>query len=309
MQHFTDYLQSRDLSPMTIKMYTREINLFISWYGTEDIINVQKKDILNYLNYLKNQKNYQTVTSNHGLIALRHYFDGLKRQDLIQINPTSLIKLRGLKKRRLQYIYNPEELTQLADDFYQLYVKTAQEKITSGARHNTVLKSYYAQMRNYVMFHFLIYQGLTTTEVLNLQLQNIDLHKATITIQTTTRGNDRTLPLHATQTGALMQYLNEVRPQLAYAESEKVFLPVPQKHATEKPDRILFYLSSKIKRIDRNYKTLAQIRASLITYWIQTYGLRKAQYLAGHKSINSTEEYVPNNIEDLAEDITKFNPF
>ena len=88
MQHFTDYLQSKNLSPMTIKMYTREINLFISWYGMDDIVNVQKKDILNYLSYLKNQKNYQTVTSNHGLIALRHYFDGLIQQEQININPS-----------------------------------------------------------------------------------------------------------------------------------------------------------------------------------------------------------------------------
>ena len=46
-----------------------------------------------------------------------------------------------------------------------------------------------------------------------------------------------------------------------------------------------------------------------LTYWIRTYGLRKAQYMAVHKSIISTEEYLPNHIEELAEDITKFNTF
>ena len=68
-------------------------------------------------------------------------------------------------------------------------------------------------------------------------------------------------------------------------------------------------LTTALKRIDRHFVSLAQIRASLITYWIRTYGLRKAQYMAGHNSIISTEEYLPNHIEELAEDITKFNPF
>ena len=42
---------------------------------------------------------------------------------------------------------------------------------------------------------------------------------------------------------------------------------------------------------------------------LENFKRRKAQYMAGHKSIVSTEEYLPNHIEDLADDITKFNPF
>jgi len=241
MEDFKNYLQSKNLSPMTIKMYTREINHFISWYGTIDIINVQKKDVLNYLSYLKNEKNYQTVSTNHGLIALRHYFDGLVFNNELTLNPTSLIKLRGLKKRRLNYIYNPEELTELADNYYQIYVKQAEENLILKAKRNTTQNSYYAQLRNYVMLQFFIHQGLTTREVLELKTADLDLQKATVNIQTTTRGKDRTIPLHVTQIGFLMQYINQIRPQLAYTESEKLFLPTSQKNATENPK----YLTKK----------------------------------------------------------------
>lgn len=310
MEDFTAYLQHINLRPATIKEYKRQVGLFTTWYGDQDTANVQKKDVLNYLSYLKHHRNHQAASSNHALIALRHYFDNLMEQSLIAVNPTALIKLRGTKKRRLHYIYNPEELTQLADSYYHLEVKTAEEKTASGVRPTLYKESYHARTRNYVMLQLFVYQGLTTNEVLNLQLENIDLHKANVNIQAGTRGKTRTLPLHATQTGTLIRYINEVRPCLVNkSQSDTLFLPTRQGNNEKHAARALIQLTTALKRIDRHFATLAQLRASLITYWIKTVGLRKAQYLAGHKSIVSTEEYLPNHIEDLAEDITKFNPF
>lgn len=302
-------MQSKNFSPMTIKMYTRQINLFVLWFGSDELLNIEKKDILNYLAYLKNQKKYQTISSNHGLVALRHYFDNLLQQNDIAQNPTSLIKLRGLKKRRLHYIYNPEELTELADNFYHLQVKTAEEKATTGKRQSLYQQSYYAQLRNYVMLQFIVYQGITTREVLELKTTDIDIQKASITITPTTRGKARTLTLNATQIGTLLQYLHQIRPNLINAENPLLFLPTQQGNKKGYCTRALIQLTSALKKTDHNFTTLAQVRASVITQWIKTYGLRKAQYFAGHKSINSTEEYQPNNIENLADDITKFNPF
>ena len=63
MEDFKNYLQQQDKSPVTIKEYARQVSLFISWYGDQDTINVQKKDILNYLSYLKHHKNHQAVSS------------------------------------------------------------------------------------------------------------------------------------------------------------------------------------------------------------------------------------------------------
>ena len=312
MEDFKNYLQSKDLSPVTIGLYIRQIQYFTSWNGSEDIINIQKKDVLNYLNYLK-QKNLQTNSRNQHLISLRHYFDNLLQQELIQTNPASFIKLRGVKKRRLQHIYTPEELTQLADNYYLLYVKQTQEKIiVKGAGSHLFRRTHLAKMRNYAMLQMFIHQGLHTKEVLQLQLQNIDLQKATVTIQTTTKGKDRTIPLHVTQIGSLMQYLNEVRPNLETKNTDDtLFLPIPKDDpkAKKKPEATFKRMVEQLKKTDRNFINLVQIRTSVITNWIKAYGLRKAQYLAGHKSITSTEEYQANNIEDLAEDITKFNPF
>jgi len=311
MQEFKTYLQNKNLSSVTIKEYKRQILLFKNWHNGE-AINCQKKDILHYLSYLKNTKKIQSISRNNALISLRHYFGFLLKQNEVATNPTALIKLRGLNKRKLKHIYNLEELTQLADNYYQLEVKKAEENLILKANRNTTKNSYLAQLRNYNILQLFINQGLNTREILELQTDDIQLHKAIIQIpKGSQRGNARNLPLHATQIGSLIQYINEIRPQLAKnKESNLLFLPTKQ---SQKPAKnvttALKKLSASLKKLDINFSNFAQLRASVITYWIKTYGLRKAQYLAGHKSIVSTEEYLPNLIEDLAEDITKFNPF
>jgi len=85
------------------------------------------------------------------------------------------------------------------------------------------------------MLQFFIHQGLTTREVLKLKTADLDLQKATVNIQTTTRGKDRTIPLHVTQICFLMQYINQIRPQLAYTENEKLFFAYTTEKRKRKP--------------------------------------------------------------------------
>ncbi|MDR2914075.1 MAG: phage integrase N-terminal SAM-like domain-containing protein [Tannerella sp.] len=310
MQKFKTYLQGKGLSPATIRQHQRQAGLFGTWYGSNELINCRKKDILDYLSYLKNTKKLQVTTRNHVLLSLRHYFDSLMNDTLTASNPTALIKLRGLNKRKLPHVYTPEELTELVDNYYLLEVKQVEEKMNLPERKARHRDSYLARIRNYVMLQFFAYQGVNTREILQLRTDDIQLHKATVTIpKGIQRGNARTLPLNAAQMGALMQYLNEVRPQLANPDGYILFTPLKQKNGASAANIALVKLSAQLKRIDRNFSNLAQLRASVITHWIKTYGLRKAQYMAGHKSIVSTEEYLPNHIEDLADDMTKFNPF
>ena len=312
MKQFKNYLQDRGLSSSTADRYARNAERFIKWYSGDEVINCQKKNVLDYLAHLKN-RDVQTITRNNVLISLRHYFDSLMDSGLSASNPTSLIKLRGVKKRRLHHTCTPEELAELVDKYYLLEVKRTKEKLKAGSGEYLHQRTYLAKMRNYAMLQFFVYQGISTGEILHLKTSDIQLNKATVHIpQSGLRGNARTLPLNATQIGALMQYMNEIRPQLETGETgDTLFLPIPKTdYRTAKKQEASFKgFLKQLKRIDRNFESFAQLRASVITYWIKNYGLRKAQYMAGHKSIVSTEEYQPNNIDDLAEDMTKFNPF
>jgi site-specific recombinase XerD len=140
------------------------------------------------------------------------------------------------------------------------------------------------------------------------------LIKATLKIRGGKRLNDRVLPLKASQIGLLMQYTQKTRPQIQEyhrTENNKLFLPLATspKNAKDKVTYIYELLATQIRTIDKQFLNFTQIRASLITFWLKTYGLRKAQYMAGHRNISTTEAYLPNNLEDLTNDISKLHPF
>jgi integrase/recombinase XerD len=56
-------------------------------------------------------------------------------------------------------------------------------------------------------------------------------------------------------------------------------------------------------------KNLDQLRASMITHWVKTCGLRKAQYLTGHRYVSTTESYKGQLLDELQADVQKFHPF
>jgi len=100
MKEFTEYLQSRNLSKTTIEIYLRYVNGFLDWYAKEPI-NCKKKDVLKYLAFLKNKKQYQNLTRKHILLAINHYFTALLKNELITSNPTAFLKIRGTNKKQL----------------------------------------------------------------------------------------------------------------------------------------------------------------------------------------------------------------
>jgi len=113
-----------------------------------------------------------------------------------------------------------------------------------------------------------------------------------------------------------MHYLQNIRPHLLEyytTEPRNLFLPIAKnskKTANEKTLNNVFHaLTNQLKTIDKQFTNIKQVRASVITNWLKTEGLRKTQYLAGHRYISSTEGYLPNNLDNLIDDINKLHPF
>jgi site-specific recombinase XerD len=276
-------------------------------------IQVTKPDILKYLEYLK-RKGLQNVTRQHHLITLNHYFTFLYQSGQIAQNPCLLLKIRGTGKKQLHKIYTAEELEQLYDNYYLLFVRNYDDSQHrhEAQRHYSVLY----RERNALIVSILFNQGTSTSEIEKIETGDIDLIKATLKIRGGKRGKNRVLPLKATQIGLFMHYLQNVRPQLTEyqtKESEKLFLPLPaisyKKTENDMTRGVFTPIATQIKSIDKQFINFQQIRASVITFWIKTQGLRKAQHLAGHRCICTTEKYVANDLDNLTDDINKLHPF
>jgi site-specific recombinase XerD len=311
MQQFIKYLEQKNLSKSTQKSYLRHVSLFQNWYQKE-VENCSKSDVLKYLEYLKNIKNQANITRKNTLIALNHYFLHLIENERIAENPTSFLKIRGTRRKSLYKTYSLEELDNIYDNYYHVIISNFDDKNISPNQQKPAILS---RQRNYMMLGLLVYQGLSTNELQNITLSDLDLNKANIKIKSTSKSNQRTLNLKAAQIGGLMNYVQNIRPQFFEfcAESDKLFLALPEsgksKTKSENLMNIIKSLSKQVNIFDKNFVNFKQIRASVITYWLKTEGLRKAQYYAGHKHISSTESYQPNNLDELSSDITKFNPF
>jgi len=52
MEKFIQYMQGRNYSETTQKIYLRSVNLFLEWIDKQEI-QITKKDVLKYLEYLK----------------------------------------------------------------------------------------------------------------------------------------------------------------------------------------------------------------------------------------------------------------
>jgi site-specific recombinase XerD len=311
LETFIDYLQQRNLSPSTQKHYCRYVHNFATWYK-HDLLNCSKRDILSYLEHLQTKLHQANITRRNTLIALNHYFSFLLADNLIPTNPTSLLKIRGAKRKTLHNVLTQEQLHALYDNYYLLFIQNFDNSTMPA---NTRVYNELARQRSFVVLGLLVYQGINTSDTQNINIGDLDLIKGTIKIQATLKSSERLLPLHASQIGALMNYLQNIRPQFFEhcKQSDKLFIALPEcgktKATTDNAMRCYKTLTQQVKTLDKSFVNFKQVRASVIAHWLKTQGLRKAQYLAGHRYISSTEKYLPNNLDGLIDDITKFNPF
>jgi site-specific recombinase XerD len=286
-KRFEKYLQKKGILSKTLSRQQREVNKYLSWLGQKekDAEAAEKKDILDYLQHVKQSRNIENSTLNNTLQALKNYYSYLSQEHGAN-NVTEFIKIRGTNRQHLRQLFTPDELDLLCDDYYnyaQNYNPNARE-LNFYPDYNTLLQG------RFIALTLMAYQAVQPSEILELTADDFNFRKATVTIHESRRGANRTLSLDASQIGIMMQY---------FADGDKPIMPNVNHFER---------LNVSLKTLHSKYADLRQLRASVITNWIKVYGLRKAQYLAGHKQILSTERYLAHNFEKLQNDMDNFHP-
>lgn len=293
---FTAYLQAKNIWQNTIERYVLQIEKVEQWLNARggSLLTAQKKDVLDYLLFMQNL-NLSGSTRQHRLGILSHYYTFLTQNEQIPMNPTTGIKLRGTRKKILPAVLTVEEMEQLLDTHFILKVQNARKEKTNEK--GQFLSPKHTHWRNHLILSFCVYQGLNRSDWQALTLDDLDLQKATVHIKAQRQSNTRTLPLHATQIPIIYGYLNEARPHFKLNEN-LLFNPKFQPHP----------LIIELKNLYPKFEDFTQLRASIITHWIKTEGLRKAQYKAGHRYISSTESYLNNDLSALQDNLERFHP-
>jgi len=162
-------------------------------------------------------------------------------------------------------------------------------------------------LRDKLIMSLLIYQALTTRNVIALELKDIDLQNATIYIRPQNALNGRTLELHPKQIMLVNQYITGERPVLNKMKSSKLILTrrCKEENGCSVHDVVKVY---KPLFPDRVVSPLS-IRQSVIANLLKAgKDIRMVQVFAGHKSPMTTERYQQTGIEELTAAVMKFHP-
>jgi site-specific recombinase XerD len=164
------------------------------------------------------------------------------------------------------------------------------------------------KQRNQVIMSLLIYQGLNSTEIVNLNLSHIDFDKGTIFIRASRKISQRHMEMHNKQFRIFERFINEGRKKLQREETEAFLL---RKLGNRIGVEDIYYLTSTFKALfaDRNLNPLT-IRQSVIANWLneRKIPLEQVQLMAGQKWISSTVKYRQTSIEEQREMMNKWFP-
>ena len=141
----------------------------------------------------------------------------------------------------------------------------------------------------------LIYQAVTSGELAKLERSHVNLNEGKIYIPSTRKSNARQLKLQASQVITLQEYLNN--PVL------DLWLFSGKKHSD-----MVASIIRQVKKIHPELTDARQIRSSVIMNWLKTNNIRQVQYMAGHKSIRSTEQYRSQDLSNLTRQLELFHP-
>ncbi len=300
---FKAYLKSLGRSENTIESYNNYLLDFISLLDNDQskVAKATTKEVTRYLEKLS-RKRLENKTKYIRLNSLQHYYNWQIQLGNRDDNPVKPIKIRGTRTRKLYDIFSMQELEQL------YYGYEIPQEDDPRHRRNWWQEHLLTRKRNKVMLGFIIYQGLTTAEIDRITTNDLQLRKGNIYIKGGKKSNERTLELKSHQIMELMEYQLQTRPlllELTRKETPQLFV---SKGKNIQSNNNWKNLSQVLKQAHKKFKNFQQVRASVITYWLGIYNLREVQYMAGHRYVSSTENYLVNRLEDLQNDIDKYHP-
>ena len=291
---FKEYRQKNSYSEKSIRVQDSHVSCFKNWCLRE---NISPEDItygqtLQFIDS-ERERGIEKQSIIREINSIRIYFDYLLESGDIKQNVIKRIRLRQGGKKVLPEILSPLQLEKIYQDFNNLPVWN----------HGTSIAKLLHQ-RNTVILGLMIYQGLDSGEIARLETCNVNLSEGKIYIPSGRNSNSRTLRLQSNQILPIKTYLEETRLELLEKRNLQSSYLFPAKKSSDMVCKIV----DAVKTINTEIRDSRQLRASVIMNWLKTNNIRQVQYMAGHKSIRSTESYRGQDLTDLAKQLELFHP-
>ena len=268
---FLEFLQNdKKVSDNTLQSYQRDI-VYYNKYLEENKLNyvkVKEEDVKDYLEHLQEVgKKASTVSRN--LASIRSFYQFLIRNKKIKVDPTNNIQSPKIEKR-VPSVLTAKEVELLLDQPKDVDLK--------GTRDKAMLEFAYAT-------------GMRVTEIISLDVADVNLDEGYVTCKTGSK--ERNIPLGSLSLKALKEYVLDARPVLIKNEKEKaLFVNINGQRLTRQGFWKIVKYYKEQAHITKDI-TPHVLRHSFATHLLQNGAdLKAIQTMLGHSDISSTQVYM-----------------
>ena len=263
---YLEYLEiERGLSQNTLDAYRRDLSFFIDFCiqnSVESFEQIKRSHINLYLKSLRD-KNYNPTSVTRIIASIRGWFNWLSANDVILHNPTLSIEQPKLTKK-LPKVLTTEEMNSILSEHLSLLEKALLELLYAA--------------------------GLRVSELINIQLQNIDLSKNYV--RCVGKGSkERIIPIGMKAKSAVQDYLKqrEFTVKKYNLTSKRLFITEDARIVTRQD--VYLIIQNLGKKINKHVSPHT-FRHSFATHMLENGAdLRVVQELLGHSDVSTTQLY------------------
>jgi len=284
---FLEFLQNeKKASDNTLQSYRRDIVYFNKYVESNQLnyAKMQEEDIKAYLEHLQ-EVGKKASTISRSLASIRSFYQFLVRNKKVKVDPTNNIQSPKIEKRAPS-VLTAQEVELLLDQPKDVDLK--------GTRDKAMLEFAYAT-------------GMKVTEIISLNLEDVNLEEGYVTCKN--KDKSRNIPLGSLSLKALTEYIENSRNILIKDESvTALFVNTNGQRLTRQG----FW------KIVKYYKDQAHItkditphilRHSFASHLFQNGAdLKAIQTMLGHSDISSTQIYMQFQDETIQNIYKKAHP-
>lgn len=262
-QKFIQWLRSKRYSESTIKTYTEAIRIFLLFFSTKQLSEIENEDVITFNNDYILKKKLSASYQNQMVNAVKLFFKTVqnKQLDIEKIH-------RPKKPKTLPNVLSKEEIKSILEAH-------------GNIKHKAMLSLIYAC-------------GLRRSELLNLKPNDVDSKRGILLIKQTKGKKDRIAPISTKIIELLRDYYKAYKPTVWLFEGQNK----GQRYSEKSLENVLKQALQKVK-ITKPV-SLHWLRHSYATHLLESgTDLRFIQELLGHNSSKTTEIYTHVSTKSL----------
>ena len=287
LQQYLQYLRTiKHYSPATLDSYQRDIQGFLDFStGEQEVEDCANADIHHVRAFIakRHRQGLAGSSMQRLLSSVRGFYKFLLKNNYINANPA--VDVRAPKgEKKLPKVMDVDQV----------------DRLLSGTASSPL------EMRDHAMMELMYSSGLRLSELVNLNLEDIEMHAAQVRVLG--KGNKtRYLPIGQQAREALASWL-ELRDRVAQQDERGVFV-------NNRGSRLSQRAVQKRMREQAQRTQLGvhvhphMLRHSFASHLLESSGdLRSVQELLGHANISTTQVYTQLDFQHLAKVYDKAHP-